>query len=303
MPDEEDAFGVGHAQYAVDDVARKDVAVAIDFRADAPGFAVAAQAAAPNLQRAQAFLQALLKRAANGHRLADGFHLGREGRIGLREFLEGKPRNFGDDVINRRLEAGRGFARDIVPDFVEQVADREFGGDFRDGKARGLGRERGAAADARVHLDDDHATVVRVDGELNVRAAGLDAHGADHGEAGVAHDLKFLVGQRLDGRDGDGVAGVDAHRVEIFDGTDDHAVVSLVAHHLHLVFLPAEQRFFDEDFGDRREVYATPGEFVELVAVVGDAAAGAAEGERGPDDAREATDLVHDSTGLFQVEC
>src|ERR1035438_2141554 len=56
VADEEDAFGVGHAQFAADDVAREDVAVAIDFRADAPGFAVAAQAAAANLQRAQTFL-------------------------------------------------------------------------------------------------------------------------------------------------------------------------------------------------------------------------------------------------------
>ena len=66
VADEEDAFGVGHAQFAADDVAREDVAVAIDFRADAPGFAVAAQAAAANLQRAQAFLQAFLERAADG---------------------------------------------------------------------------------------------------------------------------------------------------------------------------------------------------------------------------------------------
>ena len=40
VADEEDALGVGHAQFAADDVAREDVAVAIDFRADAPGFAV-----------------------------------------------------------------------------------------------------------------------------------------------------------------------------------------------------------------------------------------------------------------------
>jgi hypothetical protein len=40
VADEEDAFGVGHAQLAADDVAREDVAVAIDFRADAPGFSV-----------------------------------------------------------------------------------------------------------------------------------------------------------------------------------------------------------------------------------------------------------------------
>ncbi len=50
VADEEDAFGVGHAEFAADDVAREEVAVAIDFRADAPGFAVASQSAAANLQ-------------------------------------------------------------------------------------------------------------------------------------------------------------------------------------------------------------------------------------------------------------
>ena len=52
------------------------------------------------------------------------------------KFLEGKARNLGDDVINGRLEAGRGFARDVVVDFVEQIADGEFGGDFRDRESR-----------------------------------------------------------------------------------------------------------------------------------------------------------------------
>ena len=77
----------------------------IDFRADAPGLAVAAQAAAANLQRAQAFLQAFLERAADGHRVAHAFHLRGERGVGLREFLEGEARNLGDDVINARLEA------------------------------------------------------------------------------------------------------------------------------------------------------------------------------------------------------
>src|SRR5664280_756097 len=248
VADEEDAFGVGHAQLAADDVAREDVAVAIDFRADAPGLAVAAQAAAANLQGAQAFLQAFLERAADGHGFADAFHLRGERGVGLRKFLEGKARNLGDDVINAWLEAGGGFARDVVLEFVEQVADGEFGGDFRDGKTGGLGRERGAAADARVHLDDDHAAILRADAELDVRAASLHADGANHGEALVAHDLKFLVGERLDGRDGDAVAGVDAHGIKIFDGADDDAVVGLVAHHFHLVFLPAEEGFLDENF-------------------------------------------------------
>jgi len=46
-----------------------------------------------------------LERAANGHGLADAFHLRVQRRIGLREFLEGEARNLGYDVINARLEA------------------------------------------------------------------------------------------------------------------------------------------------------------------------------------------------------
>jgi len=56
------------------------------------------------LAQAQAFLQAFLERAADGHGFADAFHLRGERGVGLREFLEGKARNFGDDVINARLE-------------------------------------------------------------------------------------------------------------------------------------------------------------------------------------------------------
>lgn len=73
---------VGHTQLPAEDVARQDAAVAIDFRANAPG-------------------------------------LRRERGIGLREFLEGKARNLGADVINARLEARGSFARDVVLEFVE----------------------------------------------------------------------------------------------------------------------------------------------------------------------------------------
>jgi len=52
VADEKDAFGVGHAQFAADDITREDVAVAIDFRADAPGFAVAAQTASTDFEGA-----------------------------------------------------------------------------------------------------------------------------------------------------------------------------------------------------------------------------------------------------------
>ena len=97
------------------------------------------------------------------------------------------------------------------------------------------------------------------------------------------------------------VAGVDAHGVEVLDGADDDAVVGLVAHDLHLVFLPAEERFLDEDFGDGRELDAALGDLLELLAVVGDAAAGAAEREGGADDEREAADLLGDGAGFLHV--
>ena len=56
------------------------------------------------------------------------------GTVAVRKHLEGEARNLGDDVNNARLEAGGGFARDVVLEFVEQVADGEFGG----GKTRCL---------------------------------------------------------------------------------------------------------------------------------------------------------------------
>jgi hypothetical protein len=56
-------------------------------------------------------------------------------------------------------------------------------------------------------------------------------------------------------------------------------LVLVVAHHLHLVLLPAEQAFLDEDFVDGREIEAVGDDALELLLVVGDAAAGAAQRE------------------------
>ena len=84
------------------------------------------------------------------------------------------------------------------------------------------------------------------------------------------------------------VAGVDAHRIDVLDRADDDAVVVAVAHDLHLVLFPAEHRFLDQHLGGRRGVEAALHDVEELVAIVGDAAAGAAQGERRPDDRRQA---------------
>ena len=141
---------------------------------------------------------------------------------------------------------------------------------------------------------------MRIDGELDVRAAGLDANLANDGDGGVAHGLIFAVGERLRGRDGDGVAGVHAHGIEVLDGADDDDVVGEIAHQLQLVFLPAEHRLFQQHFVDRREIEAAREQFQQLFAVVGNAAAGAAERERGTQNDREA-DLAAEVDPVFQI--
>src|SRR5690606_29635854 len=161
-------------------------------------------------------------------------HRGGEGRVGAGELFEGEARDLRDDVVDGGLEGGRGEPGDVVAQFVEGVTDGELGGDLGDGEAGGLGSERGGARHAGVHLDDNLAAGLGIEGKLDVGAAGLDADLADDREGGVAHDLIFLVGEGHGGGDGDGVAGVHAHGVEVLDGADDDALVLVVAHDLHL---------------------------------------------------------------------
>ena len=226
----------------------------------------------------------LRERPADAHDLADRFHLRGEAGLSARELLEREPRQLDDDVVERRLEGRRRRPRDVVRDLVQRVADGELGGDLRDRVAGGLGRQRGRARDARVHLDDDQLAVLAVQGELDVRAAGLDADRADHGRRGVAQHLVLAVAQRLRGCDGGRVAGVDAHRVDVLDRADDDHVVDAVADHLELELAPAGDRLLEQDLRDRALAQSALDRMLELLRRGGEAAAVAAERERGPDD-------------------
>ena len=279
-----DALGVGRAEFLPDGFVVGHLVATV--------LAAAAPAARAGLERTQAFLERLLERAADGHGLTDGLHRGGERGVGAEKFLEREARDLRDDVVDGRLEARGGQPRDVIAQLVERVADGELGGDLRDGETGGLGGERRGARHARIHLDHDLPAGRRINGELDVGAAGRDADLANDGERRVAHHLKFLVGERHRRCDRDRVAGVHAHRVEVLDGTDDDALVLVVAHDLHLVFLPAEQAFLDEHLVRRGNFEAAGRDLLEFIAVVGDAAAGAAEREAGADDERESTDEV-----------
>ena len=225
--------------------------------------------------------------APHRHHLADRLHVRGQLALRARELLEREPRDLGHDVVDRRLERGRRDAGDVVVDLLERVADRELRGDLRDRKARGLGGERRGSRDARVHLDHDDLAAGRIDRELDVGAAGLDADRPDHPNRLVAKLLIERVGERLRRRDRHRVAGVDAHRVDVLDRADDHDVVVAVAHHLELELAPAEHRLLDQDLVDRARREALGNDPEQLGRVVPDPAPVAAERERRADDRRQ----------------
>ena len=83
------------------------------------------------------------------------------------------------------------------------------------------------------------------------------------------------------------------HRIDILDAANDYAVVVAVAHDFHLIFFPAEQRFFDQHFGRRAGVEPAGHDPDKFLAVIGDPAAGPAHRERWPDDRRQPRPLEH----------
>ena len=91
-----------------------------------------------------------------------------------------------------------------------------------------------------------------------------------------------------------------AHGIEVFNGADDDDIVRQVAHDLEFVLLPAEHALLQEAFPNGRKVKAARENLRQLLAVVGDAAAGSAQRKRGPDHAREA-DLLREVEAIAQV--
>ncbi len=98
------------------------------------------------------------------------------------------------------------------------------------------------------------------------------------------------VGERLRGRDDDGVARVDTHGVEVLHVADRDARVRPVAHDFVLDLLPAPQRPLDEDLVDGRRGEPTRADALEVVVRGDEPTARASERVRGADDEREAVD-------------
>ena len=81
---------------------------------------------------------------------------------------------------------------------------------------------------------------------------------------------------------------MDADGVEVFHGADGDDVRHRVAHDLELDLLPPGDGLLHEHLSDGGETQPVRADFNELLHIGDDAAAGAAQGEGGPDDEREA---------------
>ena len=110
----------------------------------------------------------------------------------------------------------------------------------------------------------------------------------------------FAIGKGLCGGDGDRISGVHAHGIEILDGADDDDVVTHVTHHFEFVLFPSQHRFFDQSFVHWREIETAGEHFHQFFAIVGNAAATAAQRERWTNDDGE-TNFPGELKPIFQI--
>ena len=122
---------------------------------------------------------------------------------------------------------------------------------------------------------------------MHIGPAGIHADFTQTRDGGIAHALIFLIGQRQRGGDGDGITRMHAHRIQVFNGTDDDAIIRTVADHFHFKLFPAQHAFFHQHFAGHGGSQARGDDLFEFFAVIGNAAAGTAEGEGWANNARQ----------------
>ena len=107
-----------------------------------------------DFERAHGLEQSAFEIAVDAHDLARRLHLRAERAVSIDEFVERPARELDDAVVERRFEAGFRLLRDSVRDFIEHIADGDFGRNLCNRIARRFRGERRGTRHARVDLDD-----------------------------------------------------------------------------------------------------------------------------------------------------
>ena len=236
-----------------------------------------------NFRAAHRFHDRLLERSADRHDFARRFHARTERSARIQKFIEGPFGQLDHNVVDRRLEAGERFARYVVLYLVERIAEGDLRRHFGNGIARRFARKRGRARNARIDFDYGIFKAVGMQRELAVAAA-LDTELGDNVERSRAQHLVFFIRKRDGGRDDDRIARVNADGVEVFHRTDGEHVARAVAQNFKFDFLPTADVFFDQHLRNRRKHQSVMGNQAQLLFVVRNAAARAAQRISGTDD-------------------
>ena len=99
-----------------------------------------------------------------------------------------------------------------------------------------------------------------------------------------------------------GVAGVNTHRVDVFDEADRDHVVFCITDNFKLQFFPADDGFLNQDLTDEARGYAAVGDQPQFFEVIHNSSAGAAH-RIGRSDHHRVTHLGGDFFRFFNRGC
>ena len=255
-----------------------------------------AEARTAVFETADSLLEGFLVGLADSHDFAHGLHLGAEAVIDAAELFECPASELEHHVVTARGVLFEG-AVTPVRNLVEGKTCSELCRNESNREAGSLGSKSGGARGTRVDFDDHHTARLRVVSELHVGTAN-HADGFYNLE-GIA--LEAFFEGLVDGEErgcAEGVTGMHAHRVDVFDEADGDHLVLGVADHFDFEFFPTEDGFFDEALvrhGEFKTVGANGAEFFHVVA---EAAACTTHGVCRANNDR-VTDFGHDLFGFF----
>ena len=185
----------------------------------------------------------------NCHDFPRRLHLCAQQAARIREFVKRPLRNLDDHIVQGRLKAGTGLARDVICNLVEGVAKGKPCADFSDRISGCLGRKSRRTGDTGVHFNYRVFKAVRVQSELAVTAA-YYTEGSDNIQRGSAKHLVFPVGQCQRRGHDNRITRVNADRIDVFHRAHGDHIPCSVPHRLKLDFLPAGDTLLHQHLTD-----------------------------------------------------
>ena len=218
-------------------------------------------------QRCHCFEESLLEVATNRHHFACRFHTGTKGSVRGSELVEWPARDLDNCIIESWLKGSSGpLTSDGVGQFIQSISDCNQCRHSRNWITGGLGCKSRRTRYAGVDLNDTIFTSVLVDRKLNIATA-LDVETANEAKCSISEALMVSIRKSLSRCDNDGLPSVNTHRVDVFHGTNDCAIVVGISHDFVFKFLPSQDALFNQNLPDLRMQDSLTGDFHQLAGI------------------------------------